>query len=87
MKKGAAGTLSGIIATISFSEINLWIGFIASLFTAICLFPGMVLSWRKLIFEYRKFSLETQKSGFVYFLLFCSGVLRPIPQTQDPFQK
>ena len=81
MNRTHAGIGSGILATLTLSEVSIWLGMGATFLTILCLFPSAVMNWRNLILNYEKFSTETGKSGFIYFALFCSGVLRPLPKS------
>lgn len=80
------GVFSSIIGTITLSDISLVLGIGCSLLTILLLLPKAILNWRYLRRDYATFSKETQKSGFVYFFLYCFGGMRALrKETATPF--
>ena len=84
------GTFSGILATVTLSEINLLIGCCAGLLTMICLLPNGVKNWREMACNYAKFKSEISPANRFVFLRYVFG-LPVIPkqttknQSNNPF--
>lgn len=86
MNREKIGTLSGLLATITLGDVSLLAGIMATCLTILCLFPSMILNWRKLRIDYSRLTRETRKSGFFYFLLYCFGGLKALrKETETPF--
>lgn len=87
MNRAKFGIYSGAIATVTLSEVSLLLGMLATIVTLLCLVPTAILNWRSLRKDYNAFSRETNKSGFVYFMLYCFGGMRALrKESVAPFK-
>lgn len=86
MNRERLGGISGLLATITLSEVSLWLGLCATVLTILCLLPSMIMNWRNLRKDYLNSSRENRKKGIGYFFLYCFGGLRALrKETETPF--
>lgn len=68
MNRTTLGTISGTVATVELSAVNLWLGMFAAFLTIICLIPTAIKNWHELLINYRAHKNETGSSGFFAFV-------------------
>lgn len=82
--RDTTGVISGTVATVTLSNVNLLVGIAAGLLTIICLLPNGVKNWRELACNYAKFKNSVVPNTSCKFLRYALGLPVKFKETAKP---